>query len=187
MLTGDDYVSKIGTKKSAFSKQPELYLSAFAEGPTLTNENFAQAEEFLVRVLSAPSQSVCRVKTFNGLRLEKYKQSKHAQPLETFPPTSSAIRGHIKRAFYVIRTVVTILDDSSEKLNPTFYGWEIDNFERLLPAKHLKLLPSDMLTICKCRGRCATRQCPCRKAGVACMLFCHNKESNAECCNKIVA
>ena len=81
--------------------------------------------------------------------------------------------------------VSDILDPSSEKLYPTLYGWEIDNFERLLPAKHLKLLPSDILTICKCRGRCATRQCPCRKAGVACMLFCHNKDSNAECCNKI--
>ena len=50
VLTGDDSLSKIGTKHAAFVTKPEEYLADFAERRELSKEESIQAETFLVKV-----------------------------------------------------------------------------------------------------------------------------------------
>ena len=50
ILTGDDAISKIGTKHASLSCDPHIYLSDFAEAHTLSEEVAQKAEGYLVCV-----------------------------------------------------------------------------------------------------------------------------------------
>ena len=41
----------------------------------------------------------------------------------------------------------------------------------------LNPLPCELLTVCKCSGRCNTRRCRCRDKKARCTVFCHSKSS----------
>ena len=58
--------------------------------------------------------------TYGQLRLEIHIQS--VVVIKELPPTSSAILGHLKRAFCVIRNALTLIADASQ-LDHTHYGW----------------------------------------------------------------
>ena len=70
-LTGQDCMSKIGTKHCALVCNPECYLSNFGESLPLSEQDFALAEEFLVKSwVGARSSTSC--KSFDKLRVECY-------------------------------------------------------------------------------------------------------------------
>ena len=50
VLTGDDTVSKIGTKHAALVSNPTRFLSNFGESPALSDSDLQQAEHYLVLV-----------------------------------------------------------------------------------------------------------------------------------------
>ena len=130
MLTGDNSLSKIGTKHAAFVTKPEEYLADFAEHRELSKKDSIQAKTFLVKVW-ASAKSITKARSFDDLRLEQYLGSKAAKTFESLPPSSSVIHGHIRRAFYVVRRVMFLLDDSHEDLDPTDFGMN----NNLLPDK----------------------------------------------------
>ena len=48
--TGCDYLSKVGTKKSAMLADPKKNLKTFGEGVSLTEEQIDEAEKYLAKV-----------------------------------------------------------------------------------------------------------------------------------------
>ena len=50
MLTGDDCMSKVGTKHAAMASDPVQYLTNFGEADTLSDQDTALAEKYLVHV-----------------------------------------------------------------------------------------------------------------------------------------
>ncbi len=136
VTTGDDALSKVGTKHAALVCRPAMLLSSFGEYPVLSEAELHQAELYLVRVW-AGATSKTTATTFDQLRLDVHRHS--VVGLEGLPPTSSVIRGHLKRSFYVIRNALTLLADTSQ-LDPLDYGW-INQNGSLLPLKSLKTGP----------------------------------------------
>ena len=170
-------MSKVGTKHAAMASDPVQYLINFGEANTLSEQDTAQAEKYLVRVW-AGARSTTTAETFDHLRVESYSSA--SAGIDAPPPTSSVIRGHIQRgAFLVHRAcqLLAIADKREAKLKSMEHGWE-EQFGTLLLSKCLKPLPSSLHTIYKCVGKCDTRCCGCRSAGVQCIIFCHGKIDN---------
>lgn len=71
ILTGDDCMSKVGTKHAAMASDPVQYLANFGEADTLTEQDAALAEKYLVRVW-AGVRSTTTAKTFDDFRVEIY-------------------------------------------------------------------------------------------------------------------
>ena len=183
ILTGGDLMSKVGTKHAALVSDPVQYLTNFGESNILSEQDLALAEKYLVRVW-AGARSVTMAETFDQLRAEQYTSASAA--IDALPPTSSVIRGHIHRGSYLVNEacqLLTSVENPEEKPEPVEHGWE-ENFGMLLPSKCMKPLPHCMLTICQCAGKCETRRCGCRAAGVQCVIFCHGKRNSSSCKNK---
>ena len=86
VITGDDALSKIGTKHSALVAKPLNFLCNFAELPYITNTDMSSAEKYLVHVWSG-ARSKPTAATFNQLRLEVHRKS--VPGLHELPLTSS--------------------------------------------------------------------------------------------------
>ncbi len=168
VVTGDDTLSKIGTKHSDIACNPVKYLASFGESPVLSEYDIRMVELFLVHVWSGARYKPM-ASTFDYLRLEFYTSSS-VKAFDDLPPTSSVIHGHITRSFYVIRGAVTLLNCNNRcELDPTDFWWEnVDG--ALKPTKYLKLLLPDLLTPCTCGGKCDTKRCGCKSGGVRCVL-----------------
>ena len=87
ILTGDDCMSKVGTKHAAVTSDPVQFLMNFGETDTLSEQDEALAEKYLVRVW-AGARSTTTAETFDHLRLENYTSA--SAGLDCLPPTSSA-------------------------------------------------------------------------------------------------
>ena len=70
ILSGNDCLSKVGSKHAAIMLNPVQYLVNFADG-ILTDQDIALAERYLVRVW-AGVRSTTTAETFDELRLEAY-------------------------------------------------------------------------------------------------------------------
>ncbi len=89
VLTGDDTLSKVGTKHAALSCEPEKFLTDFAESDQLTLEVVQKTEAYLVRVW-AGAKSKPESRTFNNLRVELHIKATNAEAPGSPTP-------HIKR------------------------------------------------------------------------------------------
>ena len=177
ILSGDDVLSKIGTKKAALLCEPVKYISSFADAE-LSEADLWLAEEYLVKVWSGiRSKTICRI--FNQLTHYEYTSSKDAKPLESLPPTSSIIRGHLVRAHFVIRKVTYLNLSNESESNDDHSGWVWES-GFLLPAMCLNEMPNDITVMCKCEGKCKTNGCACRNLKQSCTIFCHKKKSACE-------
>ena len=178
ILSGDDCVSKVGTKHAALVCNP-LVLVNFAETDSLTAADMSIVEDFLVKVWSG-SRSKPTADTFDKLRHDHYLKGK---PLNELPPTSAVIRGHIRRCFYLIRNVVTLLETRQTGLDPEDFGWTTTNGV-LCPTTFMHRLSPELLVVCSCSGKCDTRRCKCKASDVRCVLFCHkDKVADGICLN----
>ena len=74
ILTGDDCMSKVGTKHAAMASDPVEYLTNFGNADTLTEQDTALAEKYLVRVW-AGARSSTTSDTFDELRVETYSSA----------------------------------------------------------------------------------------------------------------
>ncbi|MES9880567.1 MAG: hypothetical protein ABW185_06755 [Sedimenticola sp.] len=174
VLSGDDVTSRIGTKLAAMHCSPIEYLEAFAERDELQEKEISHVEEYLVRVW-AGARSKPTAKTFDQLRLEVHINASTPTAMTNMPPTSSVVRGHITRSYYVIRGVV---GREGCRLDCCQYGWE-SNGGTLKPSKCMKPLPTNMLSTCKCSGMCDTMRCQCKKSGVKCVIYCHKSQGSS--------
>ena len=179
ILTGDDSISKIGTKHASLLCDPQNLLVSFGESSEITEDEIEKAEKYLVDVW-AGVRAKTKCKTFNQFRLQNITSST-PKPLNSHPPTSSVIRGHLKRSYYVIKNVVNLLNNPNISLDPLNYCWILDN-DMLVPEKCLNPLPEELTVICKCTGKCSTNICSCKRNSQECVIYCH-KQNNVQCTN----
>ena len=179
VLTGNDFLSTIGTKLAAVRLNPIQYLSGFGESESTIDVDMKLAERYLVTVWNGVRSSISS-RTFDELRVEMHTKSTVVS-LDKLPPTSSAIKEHLKRGFAVIRRTLTLLGENRAPFNPAGCGWYIKN-ERLLPSKGVKEFSSDLLVLCGCNRKCRGR-CKCFVAGQVFTRFCHKNDGN-KCENK---
>jgi hypothetical protein len=99
ILTGDDCMSKVGSKHAAMACDPVQYLTNFGETDTLLDQDAAQAEKYLVRVW-AEVRSTTTSETFDQLKAENYISANIG--IDALPPTSSEIGGHIQRGAFLV-------------------------------------------------------------------------------------
>ena len=105
ILSADDCMSKIGTKHAALLHEPEHFLRTFGDNSAITEEQVSSVEEYLVKVW-AGAKSKTSAKFFYQLRLETYLSG---SGIDSLPPTSSSIRGHIFRGAFLIIALFTYL------------------------------------------------------------------------------
>ena len=174
ILTGCDSMSKIGSKKASLACDPVQFLSRFGESSSISEDDETLAEKYLVRVYAGVRSST-KAETFDQLRLACYLSG---IGIDTLPPTSSVIRGHIKRGAYLVHQACTLLSNTQTFDSNAMqkYGWS-EHLGMLLPTKCLNPLPCELLIVCKCSGRCNTRRCRCRDKKARCTVFCHSKSS----------
>jgi len=111
ILTGDDCMSKVGTKHAAVACNPVQYLTNFGETNTLSEQDEALAEKYLVRVW-AGARSTTTTETFDQLRLENYTSA--SAGIDSLPPTSSVIKGHIRRGAFPVHRACKLLANIDE-------------------------------------------------------------------------
>ena len=160
---GEGGRGKVGTKASACISRPERYLSDFGIEP-LRESSFASAEKYLVRVISPRSNC----ETFDQLRYQLYKSKEKV--VNELPPTSSAMHGYLLRSHYFVYICSSLLDTGSKVLEPTNYGWFMQN-GLLVPAKNFTTMPSHFTTKCHCKKGCA-RDCGCKRKLEKCTKYC---------------
>ena len=179
ILTGEDCMSKVGTKHAAIHFKPEQYLINFGEEPELSPRDVGLAEEFLVKTYSGV-KSKTQSKTFDELRLEKYIGGNSG--IDALPLTSSVMKGHIHRSVLLVYRAIHLLDRDPEELDPHEYGRE-ESFGLMLPIRNLKLVPDNMLNVCACGGHCDSTRCGSRNRIIRSTVLCHGKKDNQECNN----
>ena len=164
--TGSDYISKVGTKKSALKANPVANLNSFGETPFLDDSQVKEAERYLVLTFSNPNAPE---KTFDKLRCKVYKRK--ADVLSLPPTSNSIVNGHIRRWWYIYKKMANLFSAEFDDLSPEDYGWSVED-GILLPEKSLKLLPDEYCTICSCKAGCKNKRCSCFKDGMVCSEFC---------------
>ena len=166
ILTGDDCMSKVGTKHAAMASDPVQYLTNFGEVNTLSDQDTALAEN----TWYVSGQGSGQIQLLKLLMTSGWKIT--AVParagIDALPLTSSVIRGHIQRGAFLVLRACHLFETAKElmaRLGPLEHGWE-EHFGTLLPSKGLKPLPPSLLTVCKCVGQAA---------GVPCITICMEK------------
>lgn len=115
------------------------------------------AEEYLAHVVN----NAANCKNFDELRLWSYHHK--VGSIEDLPPTSNSINLHILRAFYVVYSQLTCLDMTAIKLDPTMFGFVLED-GKLKIKKITTFVPpvDELLPPCNCKV-CSTKACPCNK------------------------
>ena len=180
-LTGNDFLSSIGTKLAAIKLDPLYHLSEFGEHAILHDHEVTLAEKYLVRVWHGV-RSKTDACNFDELRLE-YHRKDNPVPLDNFPPTSSVIREHLKRGYYVIRKSLNLLSSDPAIPNPIDSGWFIHD-GCLFPTQGLNPIPDGLICTCSCKGKCHGK-CKCYTYGQKCTTYCHKNHKDSKCANKM--
>ena len=107
------------------------------------------------------------------LRYVKYRQKLNNMTFQPsrLPPTSSAAKFHLLRAYYQIQEWKSL---GSVNLDPQQWGWELST-NKLLPIMSDKpIAPPELLKTvhCQCKTDCKTARCTCRKHGLVCTIAC---------------
>ena len=178
VLTGDDSMSKIGTKHASLCNgEPMEQLSRFASEDILSEGTMKLAEEYLVRVWSGVRKT--NAKTFDQLRYEYY--SCYSQGIDGLPPTSSVIKCHIQRGAFSVKRKCSLINPADDgtvsypQIAGRDNGWDM-NSGICIPMKNLRFLPSLIISTCSCESGCSNNKCGCRREGLNCVVFCHGKK-----------
>ena len=101
--------------------------------------------------------------------------------LNELPPTSSCIRGHIRRGAFLVHEACTLISNPPQSEEDYFnHGWGTKSGV-VVPLKFCKPLPQDILGLCGCQSTCTTKQCKCVQTDRKCSLFCHGKATKTPC------
>ena len=134
--------------------EPVLALSGFGDNEELTERDIIQAEEYLVRVWCVNRKTTAT--TFDLLRLEYY--TCYSQGIDGLPPTTSVIKGHLRRGAFSLqrKSSIIALTSSPEQELPEHNEWSIE-FGMYLPKKNLRSLPDKLTATCNCGTDCKNR------------------------------
>ena len=113
-------------------------------------------------------------------------QCSEGKPLLLIPPTSEALKQHMRRAAYQAGIIWGKSLDKSWDNHPlpSAWGWKLQQGQWVPHWTDRKDIwrTCRELSACGCASGCGTRRCSCRRAGVLCALSC--KKSKGKCDNK---
>jgi hypothetical protein len=181
-LSGADCTSRFCTKHAALKAKPEQYLQDF--GRREDDLCIEQAEEYLTKAWK--HNTSC--KTSDELRFSLYHHSNLT--VDSLPPPSYALVGHIQRAFYSAFNQINCLEIT--RLDPKDYGYEEvpgDTGPILLPSTRQRRLPDDLTCSCNCKKCAFDKSCKCRREKVPCCVFCgcrQESEGLSDCKNPYI-
>lgn len=164
-------LSKLGADSRFRSVIPVL------QDQNATQEQVTEAGMQLLSVLygGKPSDSLDSLRYSAYLRLVSASLGR-LQP-EKLPPSSRAGYYHILRVHLQAVEWATL---TLHVLNPTDWGWKLEE-GRYCPIKtDLPIAPADILHIirCGCKTGCGSALCSCQKNGLSCMSACNCYGSN---------
>ncbi|XP_031342147.1 uncharacterized protein LOC116180846 [Photinus pyralis] len=171
-ITGCDSTSKIAsiTKRNAwkFFKGHTCSLLEGLGSIPLTDQVVANAEEFVIQLYKVSTE----IKTGDAARSFLFGAVKSPEKL---PPTSDALRLHIRRCHYQVYVWENAHIANPSVPCPENCGWRVDGttIEPILMT--LPPIPAscNALRACGCKGMCQTNQCRCRKESHPCMKICN--------------
>ena len=111
------------------------------------------------------------IENFNSIRIECYEKLQNDININRIPPTDSALQQHAFRVYLQCQ------DWFFNNLNPTDWGWKVEN-NFLIPVYTSKpLLPEKFLKKFNCgcskgMAGCVSKVCTCKKLGLKCSVFC---------------
>ena len=175
-LTGCDTTSKIGTKLQAFkaAQKPEHHILAEFGVRPLDEEMFNVVEHFLLDCMTRTANR--SFNTFDEFRHDQYHSRGSTFSIDKFPYTSKSLRMHIRWAYYQCNLWLRAAARTSFLLDPTNYGYNIDENGFLYPQIMIgpSVLPN-FRTSCKCLKCAKEKVCPCRVLNTPCCEFCKCK------------
>ena len=183
VLTGCDTNSRIfGIGKGiAFkkAKSSEVMQAGFADfQDAVTQEQVTDSGERILVALYNGS-SFCDLISLR-LRMFTVKTicSVNTVQIHTLPPTPAAAK------FHCLRVHLQAMEwTETSDLDPTLWGWKLDNGLYVPVRTDMPPAPADLLAIvrCKCKVNCDTQRCSCRKHGLECSVAC--KECKGSSCS----
>ena len=180
-LTGCDTTSKVGTKASALKQASKCgYKLLYSFGKEdISDSMMSNAEKFLLKCLSSSDE----IHHFDQLRNEIYHKKQNQFNIEKFPPSTSSIEQHIKRAYLQSYLWFHAPFVANITLDPLLFGYEFDEDGCLLPISvGQSKIPEDFPIPCSCIKCARANVCPCRVKNLACCKFCRCK-SEEQCKN----
>ncbi|MES9881882.1 MAG: hypothetical protein ABW185_13470, partial [Sedimenticola sp.] len=132
----------------------------------LTEETLDKAETFVCRLYK-----VADVSTTDKARVILFKK---AMRPEILPPTSDAVRLHVKRAHFQALVWLQATALRPTITSPTTLGWEIKNGHMTPTLTSLPPVPESCIQLitCGCTTRCSSLRCKCRKSNLFCTGAC---------------
>ena len=173
-LTGCDTVSSFSgkSKKRAFeivrdSQVTSVCVQVLGESLPLSEQSITKLEEVVCRVYN---DNQCKL--VNDLRYKIFCKGKNVQSHQ-LPPTSAALRYHLKRANYQAFLWKKALQPRIDQ-EPVNHGWQLKEGRLEIVWTDLAPAPQAVMSFvcCGCRGTCQTRRCSCVNNGLPCTEAC---------------
>lgn len=186
-VTGSTYTSQLirVTKAGAwkiFQKHSNLLEGLGDE--ILTDDVINTVEEFLLKCFMPGLDH----KTFDDARVWLFQKLTNVTDL---PPTSDAIKLHIKRCHWTTYTWTNACKKIVSFKDPEHYGWKLSEDKVFVPTlTSLADHPRETFKFikCNCKGQCDTMRCSCRrqepsmKCTSLCKCFAECSNSNTNVC-----
>lgn len=183
--TGCDTTSRIYHigKQSVFNRAlNDIYFRGLLTAFTPPNLNHKQVEEIGQKLMVSlfngnrnETLNTCRYKSI----LSKVKKAKSFVKPQQLPPTESAVKFHSLRCYLQIQ----IWQKADIHLNPTDWGWTLQNSMYIPQTMDLPAAPDNLLKIirCNCKTPCVSMKCICKRNGFDCTISCGScLENNCE-------
>lgn len=183
-LTGCDSVSAFvgkGKKKALdLAKDDEIVrrdVLALGDSIPLSEVNMLRLEQIVCKLYNE-----YHCDNVDEARYRLFCKGKNVQS-QQLPPTSAALKQHLKRANYQAFIWRNALNPETES-SPHNHGWQIKDghlqivWTDLLPAPEAVM----ELVCCNCKSTCQTKRCSCVKSGLPCTDACACTD---QCMNRV--
>lgn len=177
-LTGCDTTSAMSghTKKSSWSifNKHYQFLSNFGLSQQLTEEQFSNAERFVILMYTNKKPGLQELDNLDNLRAAMFQ---NIRELDKLPPTRQAFRQHALRANYQAFCWQNANVAKPTLPEPIDCGWKIENNRFLLPVtssvNSISLKDLELIS-CQCKAGCRSSRCGCSDKKQKCLEgICH--------------
>ncbi len=159
-----------------FQKKSDL-LDGLGEGP-VTEDTFKAVERFICLLYNIPSH----IESVNEARCLLFPKATSSSML---PPTSDALRFHIKRCHFQSMVWLQACIAQMELEDPRSNSWKLSDGKLLPGLMSLDPIPVSCLEIitCQCTKGCGTLRCKCKKSKLCCTGACRCISQGGLCLN----
>ncbi|KAK6175354.1 hypothetical protein SNE40_013838 [Patella caerulea] len=156
-------------KKALLSSQLRQLGHVFTKSSATKSEIAAAGEKVLVLIYGGKADE-----RLNILRCRKWSEkvmtSSSPIQVQSLPPTEDAAKYHSYRVYHQVQVWTNV----ATELNPEHWGWQLSNQKYVAKTMDRPPAPESLLKVirCSCKGDCNSKQCSCRKHGLACAAGC---------------